>query len=320
MKSHLLLFYILFPFLLIVFLIIVVKNSNDTHTVNVAKTHINSLTSVRDVPIKKALLCGMIRDDAKNVPKIKKIANEILQHFSSDSKILILENDSVDGTRNELLKWSKNDPRVTVIGCGKNEPICTLNTMQTKKHDASNGRISKMAMLRNEILNQALSSEHNDVDYVIMFDFDVVDATIIGLQNIVFEFEADSTINAQCVLALQGMLMTDPYAYLDLNEDEYMPRFRRKIYGKNKRYEDRLGTGLIKVKSCFNALTIYRRSALVDVYNAGGYCTHTDDSGKEVVCEHICLHSKMSDIYMNTDALLIVHSFLGNLYSCLLEY
>ena len=254
----------------------------------------------------RVLLCGMVRDRATHVKNMKIVARNMLSYFSKTSQVLILENDSKDNTRDKLLEWSKEDDNVKVLGCGLHEKTCQVTMKKTINHEHESGRIAKMVLLRNETLKYIRMSEYDDVKYVIMFDFDKTDIPFYGFMNFVYEFENNEKINAQCSLALRADYnYYDPYAHLDLGESMFACSSTRKIE-QNLRMFD-AGTGIFYVKSCFNGLSMYRRDALlyveyctVDVFGDEN-CEVGTKNRNEAVCEHVCMHSQMDGIYLNTD-------------------
>ena len=310
-------FFVLLLFLLFYVVLIYISHIKYNKTKKKAHNKIQNLMRARGININKykdvkVLLCGMVRDEAKNVKKMRKTANYILSSFSPDSKILILENDSIDGTRGELLGWAKKDIRLSVIGCGTNQEKCDLKTQKTLDRDMSFIRIDKMVMLRNEILKHVKSEEYNYFKYVFMFDFDLCDADIVGVPNFIYEFEKNKDIDVQCVFGFDGCFYYDIYAHVDVGEN-FDSRKKDRYISNNKFTYDvdvHVGNGLIHVNSCFGGLTAYRRTALLNVE----YCnfkTRLDQA--ESVCEHVCMHSKMNtgNIYVNTDVVLFKNVLLS---------
>ena len=266
----------------------------------------------------RVLLCGMVRDKARKVKKMKLAARNMLSYFSPTSHVLILENDSKDDTRERLLEWSKEDENVKVIGCGLNEKICQLKTNKTINHEHASGRINKMVLLRNETLRYIRMPEYSDAKYVIMFDFDRPDVPIYGLINFIYEFEKNEKINAQCSLAtkINGHYY-DPYAHLGLDESMFMCSSTREIEQNLRMYG--AGTGIYHVNSCFNGLTMYRRDALLNVEYCtvdvvGEKCEAGTDTSSEAVCEHVCMHSQMEGVYLNTDVVSLDDRFSMQLW------
>src|SRR5207253_156664 len=68
----------------------------------------------------KVLITGLIRDGEHNIEYIKKRMEAVGKCFS-DYRIIIVENNSKDLTREKLLEWSDKNPKVIILGCGVNK-------------------------------------------------------------------------------------------------------------------------------------------------------------------------------------------------------
>lgn len=122
----------------------------------------------------KVIVCGMLRDGESAMGYMKSQIMELVSYFS-DYLILIVENDSIDSTRSQLLDWSRRDSRVRVLGCGGvNLPSCHLSTDRTQWHSQCPTRITKMAVLRNIYLDyirsQSLDQEYG---FTVVLDADL---------------------------------------------------------------------------------------------------------------------------------------------------
>ena len=126
---------------------------------------------------KRVVICGLIRDACASVPDIQ-ITAEGLGSLFADYRVLVVENDSKDCTRSELLRWKERNPRVTVLGCLQtNARVCQMGMDRTVPLDsivARPSRIQKMVQLRNTYLDELNSNlEYRDFDYVIVWDMDL---------------------------------------------------------------------------------------------------------------------------------------------------
>ena len=63
---------------------------------------------------KRILFCGMVRDSAsevkRNIPVVEKMAS-----YFADYRVVIVENNSKDNTKNVLKNWEKNNSKVIAI-------------------------------------------------------------------------------------------------------------------------------------------------------------------------------------------------------------
>ncbi|MFW5895477.1 MAG: hypothetical protein ACOCT9_01905, partial [archaeon] len=93
----------------------------------------------------------------------------------------------------------------------------------------------------------------------------------------------------------------DTYAHLDLDE---------KFHINNKTFHDikkglftryNRGDQPIKVKSCFSGFTLYRTSSIISaVYDM------TPKNEKNLECEHVRLHKKLENVFMNPSMINLV--------------
>ena len=120
----------------------------------------------------KVVITGLIRNGAKHISRIRKQTEQLGSHFQ-DYRILIVENDSTDNTRQQLLAWHDANLRVDVLGCGVNVNECIMKLPKTVDHEADRPRIVKMANLRNIYLDHVMN-EYSSFDYLIVIDLDLV--------------------------------------------------------------------------------------------------------------------------------------------------
>ena len=80
---------------------------------------------------KRIVIAALVRDVEERLPEIKKKVERVAKIFK-DYRVLIVENDSKDNTRQELLKWSKTNPKITILGCGRNVKECSIKMAKTK--------------------------------------------------------------------------------------------------------------------------------------------------------------------------------------------
>lgn len=250
---------------------------------------------------KNVAICGLVRDSGKrlknNIYEIQKMAT-----YFNDYRILIVENDSRDNTRDILLNWASVDDKVKVLGCnGINLNKCELNLPATIYHDTTEKRIKKMSYLRNIYLEELRKPQYSSIDYVIVWDLDLnAEFNINGIYNLGYRLMKNPQIDALCANGITGIKYYDTYALRLLDDDKN--RYRKGIY-------DRLymipyscnineGTdyeGLVKVKSCFGGFTIYKKSSIV----SSTYDTYPDKYGVSI-CEHEYLSQNFNNIYTDS--------------------
>jgi len=102
------------------------------------------------------ILVGLIRDSVHNIPFIQTFYEQLKQHFSK-TLFIIVENDSKDGTRVELIKWANLDKSVQILCHGPtiNALSCSITGFETpilESHPFPS-RICRLTQLRNLYMN-----------------------------------------------------------------------------------------------------------------------------------------------------------------------
>jgi len=125
------------------------------------------------------IITGLIRNHELHLPLIQSWFSSI-QSFFEDVRMVIVENDSSDGTRHGLLEMAKKDERIIIL-CDnifvQNQTECLLNgtlsidTSSIHRTPASL-RIYKMSYLRN-IYVRFIQENYKDWDHVMVIDFDL---------------------------------------------------------------------------------------------------------------------------------------------------
>lgn len=244
----------------------------------------------------KLIICGLIRNGEKNISNFIKKCLKLCSYFK-DYRILIMENDSNDNTREILLNWNKLNPKIIILGCGVNAPKCKMNFRETKDWSISKFRIGKMVKLRNIYLDY-IKKYFNDFDYTIVWDMDLVGSVYIdGIFNTLGKMAENKNIDAVCANGVRRYFRNFTYydCYAHIMEDENIDsndRFMHALKIKFNTMKDRNKNKLIKVKSCFGGFTIYRTSSLLN-------SEYSSDLDNTLECEHTGLHSDMENVYYN---------------------
>lgn len=251
----------------------------------------------------KVLICGLVRNVEKNVPLIIRRVEEMVKHFG-DYRVLIVENNSSDRTRELLLEWNKVNPKVLILGCGRNSPgTCHISfaKVPTTAHIVSRGRISKMTHLRNIYLDELKSMWNSGEfrpDYTMMWDLDVVGSAYVDGVAHTMGYYADPDFRERtssvCANGMYdwGIIKTyyDTYAHLDKNETFDMVRFIARDHFLNAFKNYKRGEPLKEVNACFSGLTIYNTSHLLPPevrYDMD------PDEDVHIECEHVRLSEKL---------------------------
>lgn len=241
---------------------------------------------------KKVIITALVRDVGKKLPEIEKKAIAVSKLFN-DYRIIIVENDSSDNTREYLLSWSKKDPKVIILGCGINVKKCEIKLEKTEGHSVNRKRIEKMVYLRNIYLD-FIKKNYSHFDYVLMWDLDSISMIYLdGIHNSFGYFATDNNIATICANGIYRWgfmtLYYDTYATLSKNEkfhiDSKLSHDIRKGLWEHRYYR---GEPLQEVDSCFSGFTIYRMENLL------GKEIYYDMSPMEnIECEHVRLNMKI---------------------------
>lgn len=261
----------------------------------------------------RVIICGLIRDRQSLVKRLEEQLSSLGKLFA-DYAIVIVENDSKDNTRYELIQWAKRNSHVHVIGCNNqvnNIQSCNLSLPPTIKHISQMNRIEKMVQLRNLYLDY-IDHHHllSRFDYVLVEDFDLTSLTYInGLFSTGFHLDHDPTIDAICS---NGILYNhffgnlfywntyfDPYAHRDeinqywsMNYNEFWSTIFRQ-YPCDEH--------LIPVQSCFSGRTIYRYQSI----RGKRYRTYFDRN-QQAICEHVGFHENLRKVYLNSEMIFYI--------------
>jgi hypothetical protein len=168
----------------------------------------------------RVVFAGLIRDRQDRIPYLKKRLESWAAPFK-DYRILIVENDSRDQTRERLLVWAKENPKVTILGCGENAPRCSLSLAPTAKRTHGGSRIEKMAYLRN-IYVDYIRQHYNDWDYLVVNDMDLVgEVSPQGWESSFGRFRQESSLGAISAYGYYDLwfkkIFYDPFALVPLH-------------------------------------------------------------------------------------------------------
>ena len=270
----------------------------------------NIQMGIEEMAKHKLVIVGITRDNATAFPTM--IRNlEHIGSFFKDYKVLIVENDSTDGTKTALRNWKINNQKVNFISK-------TFNNKKRPSHRF-------LANIRNYYIDEVEDNkEYDDFDMVMMIDMDMDDG--IDIRGIEDSFSKINQWDAVCsngVSSTNENKMYDIFAFRsesfpwspkewhqicfqnDLNNEwtqtctngeKYSRGFFRDLMAKwNGKNTDKLfwtliapqekikydaDTNLIPVHSCFGGMAFYKRSFITGCR----YDSLYND------CEHIAFH------------------------------
>ena len=221
----------------------------------------------------RVVFAGISRDNYQNLPIAMIEKTGVL---FKDYRVVVFENDSKDGTKERLKKWSEDNDKVKIL----------TQDFHNKKRPS----ISFMAQCRNYYIEE-IEKSYSDYDYVIVLDMDMNGWDIDGIaQSLAF--------NNWDAIAANGIKpdgrMYDAFAFRskEFPENKSNPYYWTSIIPKIQKHYCN-GNDLVEVDSAFGGLCIYKTSSIKNVrYNS------IDDD-----CEHILFHQRIKynggKIYMN---------------------
>ena len=248
------------------------------------------------------IVCGIVRDCAYNLKRNISTINKFCE-LAKDYHIVIYENDSVDGTKDILLQWQKEQKNVHVSINDFN--AITIPSKSTNiNRFFSRSRIEKMAKYRNFYLDY-IEANSLKSDYIIVVDLDVKKIFLNGvISSFAIEQEWDAIAANGYIYSLSAWLKkryNDAYALVESGKRD-IPQTEKSI-ADNQYYWAflKLGMPIIRVFSAFGGFTIYKSEALQRLkYKV----LDNNDERVEVRCEHFSLYCQMADrgfdkVYIN---------------------
>ena len=243
-----------------------------------------------------AVICGIARDISQNIiATISRI--ECLGEMFDDYRVVIYENDSVDGTDIILKEWEESNYKIKIIS----------EKLGDKKHESSTNtdRLIALANYRNKYLTEIFSRTRQP-DYIIVTDLDLKGGW--SYEGICNSFGYDHW----SVMGSNGLLYGLSESSKDEDGNPIMTRvyydslaFRRTGHPHphisseiNALYYNR-GEEPLKVESCFGGVALYKHEA----FKHGARYSGPD-------CDHVELHRNMidfgiHDIYLNPSQIVL---------------
>lgn len=249
----------------------------------------------------KIVITGLLQNGARHIPELRDRCEELVSYFQ-DYRIIILENNSVDSSRKDLLDWSASNSRVKIL-CQDpfvaNSKECVIDRVSDVRDKSPlPPRIQKMATLRNIYLEH-IYHYYKDFDYLCVMDMDLEgdlhpDGFLhsVGLINPKIDGVA---CNGMLRLDDEGFYYYDSFAYTEENDMPAMTDMTQKSEHDSyvHIYMTQLYTSQMvpdRVHSAFGGCALYNlKSMSTKRYN---YSQHA------YVCEHTFFHEGKS-MYVN---------------------
>ena len=238
---------------------------------------------------KNIIIAALARDCEDSLRTNIPLIEELRSQFSW-SQIVVVENDSKDGTKGLLNDWKINFNHVTIISKDFGTKTIPDKSDLIINPYTTYQRIDKMVSYRNLYLEHINKVEH-PIDLVIIIDIDVIEISLTGLINAINSFEEKTG----AIFSNGVSVMKTPFGlseiYYDifavweyplLHEFSYSAGSLAKTFKSINRNIKK--SPLYSVISAFGGVGIYNYAAIKDL----SYKTVLNPVDKqEAICEHI---------------------------------
>jgi hypothetical protein len=233
---------------------------------------------------KRVIICGLARNCEDKIHNNIEEINELSKHFK-DYRIVVLENNSSDNTKDAIDQHIEKNNKIIRIGTDDSEDF---------SKGLSEDRIIRMSKYRSE-LQKYIKNKYKDYDYVIILDFDVIVWSIEGVLTSLawHDFDVMGSVSLQFDVysnSYTGWTHYDRWAFkfhswseeFSIDQSDSMMWFNY--------WKPPIGAKPIPCLSVFGGLAIYKMEA----YLAGEYGhRHSEEIGGETTVEHAQFHYTM---------------------------
>ena len=233
--------------------------------------------------LNRSVIIGLLARNCKESILRNKTKLEEFGSFFNDYHIVVVENNSSDGTQSVLCDWAKNNEKVI---------IDSFMDHSVRRTDSSYARISYMAWLRNRLLDDIRKLPTSDI--IVMMDIDIYDFDLEGLLESISHAPNDwggLMANGRMMLPNRHYLNVqyDQYAFMaddeDLDDMKFDMFTTRNLYRRGKQVNLQLQKyTYYPVHSAFGGIGVYRSEAIRDLkYQA----VIMDARYHKTFCEHV---------------------------------
>lgn len=245
--------------------------------------------------INKSILIAALARDCNDsiIRNIHKI--ELLRKEFKESHVIIIENDSKDGTKETLSRWKQRSKGVETIMNDFGTVTMPEKSKKIANPGTSHYRISKMASYRNMYMDYAKNANFN-IDYLIVIDIDVADFSINGIIESINKAPNNwGGLFANGTIDFHGLTpyYYDTYAYIDLSDTQILNVSTAKLFKNSKKINRMLRKReYIECISAFCGIGIYKWDIIKHLKYT---CEKNRDRNSylEAICEHIPFNKKI---------------------------
>lgn len=226
----------------------------------------------------------------RNIPRIE----ELRSHFRQ-SRVVVVENDSKDGTKQTLKNWQKQSQGVDLImNDFGTQTIPTGVGGSTSLH-----RIEKMARYRNMYMDFVRGLDEQP-DYLIVIDVDVEDFSVAGLIKAIENAPQDwSALFALGVERFYNLtyFMYDMFAYV--HKEMPVPHTEKYMFSQKRKVVPRVKKEVYSpCSSAFGGIGVYKWKFIKEL----SYRTQVNnDELISTLCEHIPFNLTIDKKYICRD-------------------
>jgi hypothetical protein len=239
----------------------------------------------------------LARDCEETLPNNIQKIEHLRKHFR-DSVIIVIENDSIDQTKNILKEWEKNAKHIVVLSEDYHTVTFPPKTKECPFPGTSMYRMEKMCFFRNKYMNY-LRNADVEYDYLMIIDIDIDSFEVQSIIDTLINAPSDWTaLFANGVRYLNifkkiKMGYYDTYPLLLCNENVGDNVIIEKTYKEMAENAEKIIKVLKKKKfvscvSAFGGLGIYKYLYIKNEHYYTIY--NTRSSVFEVLCEHVSLN------------------------------
>ena len=241
---------------------------------------------------KSILIAALARDCGdsitRNIPKI-----ELLRRKFRESHVVIIENDSKDGTKEILKNWKNQSEGVEVIMNDFGTVTIPEKSEKVIHPGSSNYRISKMARYRNMYMEYARKADF-DIDILLVMDIDIDDFSVEGVIRSINNAPDDwgaLFANGNKVFNKRLKSFYDYFAYVPYGNKQLSMKYDDMFFQARKIRNLLKKNSYVKCISAFGGMAMYKWEYIKDSnYTAEN---NTICNSCEMLCEHISFNNNI---------------------------
>ncbi len=272
---------------------------------------------------KKVAICGLARDCQKRLKKNMAVLEKLRTCFSQ-SYVVVVENDSKDGTKDVLKRWAGRKKDVYILTEDSGQETIPAESHNEARPWFSKHRMELMVKYRNKYLE--FVEKNFTVDYLIIVDMDLFHISLDGIadtfgQPIAWDAVTSNGRNVPPGRAFfSGYVYFDTYALREVSDTR--PQTEEMIFAYQYLLKPlKKGMPMMRVASAFNGLAVYRKPS---VEGLRYHCLLNADARVEAECDHVSLHRDMARqgkglIFINPSQIVYYDTYTNHIFNLFLR-